>query len=259
MVHPWTRVMKAKGRCLEWLYKKIRLIQNTYCNIKKHSTPHTLPIFPVLLMKQSVNPGLFSLRLTNLSNHHLLQLMALLTFMKLFFLHNIDNIYKAFSPSAPSQRFFSSQFVHPLSTFLTTNTSEHLNIWLLNLTPLPVSLAQFQLVHSKTSCLLILPITHMLNRSLATGYVQLGLKIAAITPVLKKPGLDNIDWITFRPISNIPLLVWFSTSHSTETALLRVVNDLHLASDTGAISLLVLLDLSEAFLICLLLVMSFRG
>lgn len=82
------------------------------------------------------------------------------------------------------------------------------------------------------------------------------------TPVLQKPGLDNIDWVTFRPTSNILFLVWFWTSHSPETALLRVANDLHLASDTGAISLLVLLDLSAAFdsfLICLLFVMSFSS
>ena len=98
-------------------------------------------------------------------------------------------------------------------------------------------------------------------------------KTALVKPLLKKPSLDHNDLKNYRPVSNLPFLSKvierivllqlnehllsnnllnplqsaYRPYHSTETALLKIINDLLTAIDNGKITLLTLLDLSAAF------------
>ena len=113
----------------------------------------------------------------------------------------------------------------------------------------------------------------IVNLSLTSGTVPIAFKKAVVKPLIKKPNLDPEVLGNYRPVSNLPYLskileravadqlqahldtnglhVKFQSAyrrgHSTETALLRILNDLLVMVDGGNNAVLVLLDLSAAF------------
>ena len=132
--------------------------------------------------------------------------------------------------------------------------------------PMPTSLV--------LSCLdeLLRVITRMVNSSLACGYFPSDWKEALVNPLLKKDDLPHV-FANLRPVSNLqfvsklteravfnqvqrhmteyslyPVLQSaYRKGHSTETALLKVTNDILMNMDRQHVTLLVMLDLSAAF------------
>ena len=160
-----------------------------------------------------------------------------------------------------------------LSTF-TPVTSENLGKLIdkmssksCQLDPIPAS------VFKKCGHLLLPVITDIVNLSLHHALVPPSLKMALLLPSMKKPSLDHEEFSSFRPISNLKFLskavekvvasqvdtyirdnnlyeVYqsaYKKYHSTETASVKVQNDILLALDNRSSVILLLLDLSAAF------------
>ena len=100
-----------------------------------------------------------------------------------------------------------------------------------------------------------------------SGVFLSSYKSAIVTPLLNKPSLDPNDLKYYRPVSTLSFMskilekvvvsqlmsylnrhnLFNLFGHSTEIALLKVVNDLLLAMAEGKLSDLVFLDLSAVF------------
>ena len=120
---------------------------------------------------------------------------------------------------------------------------------------------------------LLTAVSYIVNESLSSGKFPSDLKAAAVRPALKKKGLDCDVLANYRPISNLTFLskiiercvnsqlVKFVSSqklfaelqsgyrktHSCETAITKIHNDILMMIDKKNNVLLLLLDLSAAF------------
>ena len=121
---------------------------------------------------------------------------------------------------------------------------------------------------------MLLPTIHsIVEKSLQQKTMPSSLKQAVVKPLLKKSTLSKENLKNYRPVSNLPyigkliekiaiqqmdkhlvehnlhepLQSAYTANHSTETALLKVTNDILLSLDKRQCVFLVLLDLSAAF------------
>ena len=192
-----------------------------------------------------------------------------------FFESKIHSIRESLDNQSPSSPPVTERSFHgdPLSTFHIVS-EEAVRKVILNashttceLDPIPTPLL--------IECLdILLPtITSVVNDSLVSGSFPAIFKSALVKPLLKKPSLDPNDLKNFRPVSNLtflskvierivlnqllehlfshnllhPLQSAYRSNHSTETALLKIVNDLLISLDKGKVCFLTLIDLSAAF------------
>ena len=120
----------------------------------------------------------------------------------------------------------------------------------------------------------ILPVlTKIINSSLLSGKFPSVLRSTIVRPLLKKPKLDQNCLANYRPISSLSFLgkvtekvacqrltqhmckndLWdahqsaYRPNHSTESALIKVKNDILFAMDKGKVVLVLSLDLTAAF------------
>ena len=120
----------------------------------------------------------------------------------------------------------------------------------------------------------LLPVvSYIVNESLSTGVFPTKLKAASVRPALKKSGLDSDALSNYRPISNLTYLSkiiekcanqqlvkyidtnklfanfqsGYRKTHSCESAITRIHNDILMMIDKKHNVLLLLLDLSAAF------------
>ncbi len=269
----WKRTHSASDhsifRCLCNQYHKLILSakKRYYSNLISSSSNNPRHLWKTvnhLLHRKSLSPLPSFSSLVSLADH-----------FASFFTDKISKLRLSFSGSSTMSPHSESPASLPpqFSVFKPASQSEISKI-LLNcpnkqsdLDPIPTWLLK------KCASVLIPTITNIVNLSLTSGQFHPVLKESVISPLLKKPSLDQEQLSNYRPISNLSLISKiiervvksrltdhlshnnllnphqsaYCKHHSTETALVYIHDYLINAIGSQQISCLCLLDLSAAF------------
>ena len=179
------------------------------------------------------------------------------TFLK-FFDQKVAKLCSAFQPCQNSSPHIDPPLVPPCLTSFSLASPDEVKAAILRSSNASCTLAIIPTFLLK-SCLdsLIIPITNIVNLSLSEGTFPNSFKSAVVRPLLKKHNLPIDDLSSYRPISNLnfiskvleriihsrinnhlqsfPSLCPFQSAYrkfySTDTVVLRIQNDLLLASN----------------------------
>ena len=157
----------------------------------------------------------------------------------------------------------------PLNSFMDATEAEIWNIIKLS----PVKSCELDPLLKECKVELVPLITDIVHMSLRESMIPKSLKTALIRPLLKKTGLDSDILKNYCHVSNLTFILKviekeisgrlnehlinnslfdppqsaYRDKHSTETALIKVQNDILSALDAGSSAILLMLDLSAAF------------